>query len=126
MTARSVGELQPVVNRPGMLSRNLIGSEHGVTSFYLVELVLEKGAEIPLHTHPIEEVFVVEEGALTMRLGEQTVEAGPDAVVRIPPGVPHAVVNARPAPARALAAAAWDRATFFRDATTYLEGQPRD
>ena len=63
MTARSVGELQPVVNRPGMLSRNLIGSEHGVTSFYLVELVFDEGARIPLHTHPIEEVFVVEEGA---------------------------------------------------------------
>src|SRR6266581_3068010 len=118
MTSHRTGDFEPVANRPGMRSRNLIGSEHGVRSLFVAELLMEHGSEIPLHTHPIEEVFVVAEGALTLRLGDETVVAEADTVVRIPPGVPHAVVNAAPDPARALAAAAWDRATFFRQATT--------
>ena len=104
----------------------MIGSEHAVTSLYLVELLMDKGAAIPLHTHPIEEVFVVAEGELTFQLGEERLSAGADAVIRIPPGVPHAVRNSAQGQARALAAAAWNRATFFREATTYLEGRSRE
>ena len=126
MTSRSVGKFEAVSTRPGMRSRSLVGPEHGVTSLFVVELLMENGSEIPLHTHPIEEVFVVAEGELTLRLVGETFVAKPDSVVRIPAGTPHAVVNAAPRPARALAAAAWDRSTYFREATEYLEGQPRD
>lgn len=117
--------LSDIPNRPGMRGRNLIGAEHGVTSLFVGELHMDHGCSIPLHTHPTEEVFVVTEGALTMQLGDETVTAEADSVVCIPPGVPHAVVNRAPQTARALTAGAWNRATWFSEGTTYLEGVPR-
>jgi quercetin dioxygenase-like cupin family protein len=125
MTVHRLGDHQPISNRPGSRGRDLVGSEHGVSSFYVAELLMEAGASNPLHTHPIEEAFVVAEGALVLRVADETVVAEAESTVRIPPNVPHAVRNAGPGPARALAAAAWNRATFFTEATTYLEGEPR-
>jgi quercetin dioxygenase-like cupin family protein len=126
MTAHPVGDLQPIPTRPGQLGRTLIGTEHGISSFYLAEIVFEAGAAIPLHTHPVEEAFMVAQGTLTLRLGDEELTASAESVVSVPAGVPHAVRNAGPDPARALAAAAWNRATFFREATTFLEGDPRE
>ena len=117
--------LTDVPSRPGMQARTLVGSEQGFSSVFLSEMLMQPGAAIPLHTHPVEEAFVVSHGQLAFRLGDEHVLAEPDTVVRIPPGVPHAVHNASDQPARAYAAAAWDRATWFTGATTYLEGQPR-
>ena len=125
MTAHPVDPLQAIETRPGMRGRNLMATEHGFSSFFVAELVFEAGSEIPLHTHPVEEGFVVAEGTLTLRLGDETVVAEAESVVHIPPGVPHAVRNPGPRPARALAGAPWSRATFFSEATTYLEGEPR-
>ena len=126
MTAYPVDDLKPVQNRPGQRGRTLIGTEHGITSFYVTEIVFDEGSAIPLHTHPVEEGFMVAEGTLTIQLGDQTLTAEAESVVSIPPGVPHAVRNDGPGQARALAGAPWNRATFFRDATTYLEGEARD
>jgi quercetin dioxygenase-like cupin family protein len=120
-----LGAIKDIPHRPGMRGRNLIGSEHGVSSLFVGELEMDHGSSIPLHTHPTEEIFVVTEGTLTMRLGDETVSAGPESVVCIPAGVPHAVINEAPEPARALTAGAWNRATWFSEGTTYLEGVPR-
>jgi quercetin dioxygenase-like cupin family protein len=126
MTAHPLRDFEPVPTRPGTRARNLIATEHGITSFFLSELRMEEGASVPLHTHPIEEAWVVTDGALTVRIGDETVVAQAESVVRIPPGVPHAVRNNGRAEARALAGAPWNRATFFTEATTYLEGTPRE
>ena len=126
MTAHPVGDFHPVPTRPGTRARDLIATQHGVTSFFVSELLMEEGASVPLHTHPIEEAWVVTDGALTVQIGDQTVIAEAESTVRVPPNVPHAVRNDGPDPARALAAAPWSRATFFTEATTYLEGQPRE
>lgn len=123
--AHPIGDFYHVPNRPGMQTRVLAGTEHGVTSLFVSELVMEEGASIPLHTHLVEEAFVVTEGALTVQVGEETIVAETESVVRVPPGVPHAVRNPGPDQARALGAAAWNRATFFSEATQYLEGTPR-
>jgi quercetin dioxygenase-like cupin family protein len=109
-----------------MRARTLIGDEHGVTSFFLSEMLMQPGASIPLHTHPTEEAFVVTQGELSFVLGDRTLVAEAESVVRIPPHVPHAVHNASHHAARAYAAAAWDRATWFTQATTYLAGVPRE
>ena len=74
---------------------------------------MEEGASVPLHTHPIEEAWLVTNGALTVRIGDETVVASSESVVRIPPGVPPAVRNDERAEARALFGAPWNRATFF-------------
>jgi quercetin dioxygenase-like cupin family protein len=108
-----------------MRTHELIGPEHGITSFFVSELLMQTGAEIPLHTHPNEEAFLVAEGALTVHLGEEHFVAQAESVFRIPPGVPHALRNEGAQTARALAAAAWNRATWFSQGTTYLEGQAR-
>jgi|RhiMetdeSRZDD1v2_1073273.scaffolds.fasta_scaffold2482139_2 quercetin dioxygenase-like cupin family protein len=124
MTIHSIGELHPLPNRPGIRARPLIATKHGFTSFFVSEFEMDEGASVPLHTHPIEEAVVVTEGMVTIQLGDETVTATAGSVVRIPPGVPHALRNQAPDSARGLGAAAWNHADFFRGATTYLEGIP--
>ena len=80
---------------------------------------------MPLHTHPVEEAWVITEGSLTVQVGDETVNVEANSVVRIPPGVPHAVQNHGPEQARAIAGAPWSRQTFFSEGTTYLSGEPR-
>lgn len=125
MTAHRIGDFHSVANRPGMRVRQLAATEHGITSFFVDEFVMAQGASIPLHTHPVEEAVIVAGGALTIQVGDETVVAEADSVVRIPPETPHALRNRAPDSARVLAVAAWNRATFFQAATTYLEGEPR-
>ena len=123
---RWLGEPAEIPTRPGMFRRSFIGPDDGVREMFLEELTFHRGAAIPLHQHPIVEVFVVLAGSLTFRLGDQTIIVGPEHTVTIPPNTPHAVVNVEGRVAKAMSAAPWDHSTFFRDVTTYLEGRPRD
>ena len=118
-------ELAPIPNRPGVAARVFAGPETGVTAFFLVEDEMTTGATIPLHTHPVDEVLVVTEGALTVTLGNETQVVPHGHTVVIPPGTPHRLTNEGAAATRFLAAAAWNRATFYREASHYLEGGPR-
>jgi quercetin dioxygenase-like cupin family protein len=124
MSVFPIGPLEDVPNRPGRRSRNLVGSEHGFDSVFVAETEMDVGSSIPLHTHPIEEAWVVTDGQLTVRVGEETVVVPAGSVVRVPPDVPHAVRNDGTSTARALTAAPYDRATFYSKGTTYLEGSP--
>lgn len=123
---RWIGEATEIPTRPGMFRRSYIGPDDGVRELFLEELTFRQGAAIPLHFHPIVEVFVMLEGRLTFRLGDETIVVGPEHTVTIPPNTPHAVVNIEGRVARVLSAAAWDHGTFFSEVTTYLEGAPRD
>jgi quercetin dioxygenase-like cupin family protein len=118
-------EFAPVPGRPGISARVLAGPEHGITAFFLVEDRLETGAHIPLHTHPIDEVLVVTEGDLTVDVGAETQVVSSGRTVVVPPGTPHRLTNHGPDVVHFLAAAAWNRATFYQDASHYLEGRPR-
>ena len=60
-------------------------------SFFLSETPPGEGSR--LHTHPYEEVFVVQEGALTFTVGDAAVEAPSGHIVVAPAGVPHKFVN---------------------------------
>ncbi|MFL5992156.1 MAG: cupin domain-containing protein [Rubrobacteraceae bacterium] len=60
-------------------------------SFFLSETPPGKGPR--LHAHPYEEVFVVQEGALTFTVGDAAVEAPSGHIVVVPAGVPHKFVN---------------------------------
>jgi quercetin dioxygenase-like cupin family protein len=123
MSVFPIGPYRDIPNRPGRRARDLIGSEHGFDSMFVTENEMEHGSAIPLHTHPVEEAWVVTEGELLLTVGNETLRVGAGQVARVPPGVPHAVRNDG-AKARALTAAPWERATFFSAATTYLEGTP--
>jgi quercetin dioxygenase-like cupin family protein len=68
-----------------------------------ITLIFEEiapGDRIPLHTHPIHEVLVVDEGTAEVTLGKATREVGRSAVVFIPSGTPHGTQNASPHPVR--------------------------
>jgi quercetin dioxygenase-like cupin family protein len=119
-------QLEDVPSRPGMQARTIVGDAQGFTTLFLSEMLMQPGAAIPLHTHPTEEAFVVTDGQLSFALGDQMLTVEAESVIRIPPEVPHAVRNASQQPARAYAAAAWPRSTWFTQGTTYLEGVRRE
>ena len=60
-------------------------------SFFLVDTPPDSGPV--LHTHPYEEIFVVQEGSATFTAGDEIIEAGGGQVVVVPAGVPHRFVN---------------------------------
>lgn len=123
---RPIGEPTEVPTRPGMYVRSLVGPGDGVTELFVEEVTFHEGAAIPLHHHTVFEAWVVLDGSLTVRLGDETMTVEAGHTVTVPPGTPHGVLNGRAVVARALAVAPWDHATFFREATTYLEGLTRE
>jgi mannose-6-phosphate isomerase-like protein (cupin superfamily) len=67
-------------------------------SFILVDM--RPGEGVRLHRHAYAEVFVVHEGVATFTVGEATLEAHPQQVVIVAPGVPHKFANSGSAPLR--------------------------
>jgi quercetin dioxygenase-like cupin family protein len=68
-----------------------------------ITLVVEEiapGDQIPLHTHPINEVIVILDGVPEVTLGDDTRQLGPGAVVFIPAGTPHRTRNGTSSPVR--------------------------
>ena len=68
-----------------------------------ITLVFEEiapGDRIPLHTHPIHEVLLVDDGTPEVTLGDETRTVGPGTVVFIPAGTPHRTLNASEQPVR--------------------------
>jgi quercetin dioxygenase-like cupin family protein len=124
MTTHQIGPFEDVPNRPGRRARNLVGTEHGFDSVFVTENEMDSGSSIPRHTHPVEEAWVVMAGELVVEIGDEVLVAPVGSVVRVAPNVPHAVRNEGAETARAITAAPWDRASFFAEATTYLEGLP--
>jgi quercetin dioxygenase-like cupin family protein len=57
--------------------------------FALIEFLFPRHASPPLHTHPQDESYIVQEGGLTVQAGEQRFELGPGAVAVVPMGVAH-------------------------------------
>ena len=68
-----------------------------------ITLIVEEIAprdRIPLHTHPISEVIVIQEGSPEVTLGHETQQVGPGTVVFIPAGTPQGTRNAGTSPIR--------------------------
>jgi quercetin dioxygenase-like cupin family protein len=76
------------------------GSDVHVDDITVIVEEVAPGDRIPLHTHPINEVIVIDEGRPEVRLGDETREVGPGAVVFIPAGTPHGTRNATTSPVR--------------------------
>src|SRR4029078_8040583 len=74
-------------------SHEFVGAEHGDIPFSLILVHSRPGVGPKLHRHPYAEVFVVEAGQATFRIGHETavVEAGH--VVVSPPGEAHGFTN---------------------------------
>ena len=85
----------PIINATTLKTGNLKGAAHGAT----ISLILddsEPGQGPRLHRHPYDETWVVQEGNLTFRLGDEDHTVGPGDIVIAPPGVPHKFTNDGP------------------------------
>ena len=67
-------------------------------SFFLVDTPPDSGPV--LHTHPYEEIFVVQEGEATYTVGDDTIVVSAGQIVVAPANVPHKFVNSGSGPLR--------------------------
>lgn len=74
-------------------AHELVGAEHGDVPFSVILVHSAPGAGPKLHRHPYAEVFIVEDGEATFRIGDETVVLGSGHVVISPPDEAHAFTN---------------------------------
>ena len=74
-------------------SHEFVGAEHGDVPFSVILVHSQPGLGPKLHRHPYAEVFVVESGEATFRIGDDTVVVGSGHVVVSPAGEAHGFTN---------------------------------
>jgi mannose-6-phosphate isomerase-like protein (cupin superfamily) len=74
-------------------AHEFVGAEHGDVPFCIILVHSQPGAGPKLHRHPYAEVFVVESGQATFRIGDRTVVVDGGHVVVSPPGEAHGFTN---------------------------------
>ena len=99
--------------RPGYRKWDIAGAEQGVTSTLSINTA-EPGAGAPLHTHTMDELIVIMEGALEVRIDGETHLVEKDHTVVIPPGAEHGFRVVGDGPAHLL--------VFFPTLDPYAEG----
>jgi quercetin dioxygenase-like cupin family protein len=84
----------PVYRSPVDQVRFLITGEQSGGAFFMAEVVVMPGGGNPPHIHTREEeTFYVQEGTLTVHVGEKTLTASAGDVVCLPRGVAHSFQN---------------------------------
>jgi mannose-6-phosphate isomerase-like protein (cupin superfamily) len=78
---------------PTKHSHEFVGAEHGDVPFSIILVHSRPGVGPKVHRHPYAEVFIVESGEATFRLGDATVVVGEGHVVVGPPNVAHGFTN---------------------------------
>ena len=81
-------ELQPTAH-----SHEFVGVEHGDVPFSVILVHSQPGVGPKLHRHPYAEVFIVEDGQATFRIGDREVVVEGGNVVFSPPGEAHGFTN---------------------------------
>jgi quercetin dioxygenase-like cupin family protein len=120
MSVFHLHDMQDLPNRPGRRSRDLAGTSHGFDSIFVTENEMDHGSTIPLHTHTVEEGWIVLEGELRLRIGDEWMKLPAGTVARIPPETPHAVRNDSNSTVRVITCAPWSRDTVWSETTAYL------
>ena len=77
----------------GGTTRVFEGSQYGDTNVSFLLLEAPPGDGPSLHSHPYEEVFVIQAGQVTFTVGDATIEAIGGQIVIAPAGIPHKFVN---------------------------------
>jgi len=90
LTNRS--DATPVEMMPGVTRRTLSTSE----DMMLIDVVLEKGAIVPFHSHPHEQIGYLASGRVLFELGDERRELGPGDSWLVPPNVLHQVTALEP------------------------------
>jgi quercetin dioxygenase-like cupin family protein len=73
----------------GTLATIRVSGEATDERFALIEFLFPRHASPPLHTHPQDESYIVIEGLLTVRAGEQRFQLEAGAAAVVPMGVSH-------------------------------------
>jgi quercetin dioxygenase-like cupin family protein len=85
----SAADWQEVEAVPGVLRRVLsCGDQVMVVQFRIAE-----GADVPVHTHPHEQVGHVVSGRMRFKIGDEERELGPGDGYSVPGNVPHGAVG---------------------------------
>lgn len=86
----------------GETARVFDGFQYGDTnvSFFLIDAPSGEGPF--LHSHPYEEIFVIQAGQVTFTVGDATIEATGGQIVIAPAGVPHKFINSGTAQLRSI------------------------
>jgi mannose-6-phosphate isomerase-like protein (cupin superfamily) len=74
-------------------SHEFVGADHGEVPFCVILVHSRPGVGPKLHRHPYAEVFIVESGHATFRIGEDEVVVEGGHVVVSPPGEAHGFTN---------------------------------
>src|SRR4029078_604587 len=69
------------------------GSQYADTNVSFLLIDAPPGSGPQLHTHPYEEIIIVQEGQVTLTVGDATIEATSGQIVIVPAGVAHKFVN---------------------------------
>ena len=77
----------------GETARVFDGSKYGDTnvSFFIIDAPPGDGPS--LHSHPYEEIFVIQTGHATVTIGDAAIEATGGQIVIAPAGIPHKFIN---------------------------------
>ena len=73
----------------GTLATIKVPGEASDGRFALIEFLFPRHASPPLHTHPQDESYIVQEGLLTVQAGEERFELVPGSAAVVPMGVAH-------------------------------------
>ena len=84
-------------------AHEFVGAEHGNVPFSIILVHSQPGVGPKLHRHPYAEVFVVEAGQATFRIGDRTLVIDEGHVVVSPPGEAHGFTNTGPGELRLVA-----------------------
>ncbi len=68
-----------------MISRKIVTGERQM----MAQVYLKRGAQVPMHQHPSEQMTYVLQGLLRCRIGDEELVVGEGEVLHIPPGRPH-------------------------------------
>lgn len=74
-------------------SHEFVGEEHGDVPFSIILVHSQPGVGPKVHRHPYAEVFVVESGQATFRIGDATAVVEEGHIVVSPPGEAHGFTN---------------------------------
>lgn len=74
----------------------LEGRYYGWDSSTVQFAAMGPGQGPPMHTHPVEEIFVIVEGECVFAIGSETFHMKAPAIVRVPPHTPHSPTSLGP------------------------------
>jgi quercetin dioxygenase-like cupin family protein len=69
------------------------GYLHGDTDVSFILVDMQPGEGVRLHTHPYQEIFIIQEGVATYMLGTTTLEARAGQIIIVPADTPHKFIN---------------------------------